>query len=96
MKLFNTIIVFDVFCAANSEDEAMATILAAIRNPESPESPSEKVAIAVTHERNVRAAWAEKSPFVGETISEDDYELLKGKKTLEICKMLTEKAPAKK
>lgn len=96
MRLYNTIMVFDVYCVAESPEEARATILEAIRDGEQPLDPSEQNALPVSREREVRDAWREEKPFVGATVSDEDFERCKGKTTFEVFKMLhvKENAPA--
>lgn len=96
MKVFNCIVVYDVFAVAETEAEAMIAVRAAIQDPD-PETrltPSEHTTLGVTNERQIREAWVDQKPFVGADVSDQDFETLKGKTTIEIFKMLFEKPPA--
>lgn len=90
MKLYNTIVVYDVYCVANSPEEARAAVHRAIHgSPDvEPFPPSEQVAMETTAKRNVRSAWEQQGPFVADDVSDDDFECVKGKKTLEVFEML--------
>lgn len=75
-KLYNTIVVWDVYALAESEEDARAAALANITSGELP--PSEQVAHDVG-KRPVRAAWLGEKPLVGDAVSEADYENARGK-----------------
>lgn len=99
MKLFNTIIVWDVYCVAETEDAARAAVLNAIRTPSAAddgtvtfEIPSEETALECREERHVRDAWVQAKPFVADDVSDADFERVKGKTTLETLQMLHQKA----
>lgn len=98
MKLHNVIIVHDVYVVAETEEDAIKTVLDGIHTAEEPLKPSEQVAIEATDpRRSVRAAWCDERPFVGASISDADFETLKGKSTLDVCKMIyTKPEPEKK
>ncbi len=91
MKLWNVIIVHDVFALAESPEKAREVILAAIHNGELP--PCDQNAIPVNHERSIREAWREQKPFVAEDVSDKDFESIKGKTTLEIFGQIFSKMP---
>lgn len=55
--------------------------------------PSESTAIETREERNVRQAWRDEKPLVGNDVSDVDFEKLKGKTTLDVFKMLYHKDP---
>lgn len=88
MKLYNVIVVYDVYAVAESPEEAREAILAAIADAEEPLNPSEQTALPVTRERDVREAWLTEKPFIGATVSDEDFERCKGKTTLDVFKML--------
>jgi hypothetical protein len=91
MKIFNTVIVYDVYCVAESPEHAREAALANIRDAADPLPPSEQVALEVRAEREIRAAWAESGPLVGADVSDGDFAKLKGKKMMEIFAMLHKK-----
>lgn len=90
MRLFRTVIVFDVVCAAETEEEARKAVRAHIREGY---KASEEVATEITHERNIRAAWRDEKPFVGDDVSDADFERVKGKTTIEVFEMLHVRDP---
>ncbi len=74
-KLFNTIIVWDVYAIAEDEADARA---AAIANILEGLPASEQVAREVGKQA-VRAAWVNEKPLVGSAVSDEDFEKIKGK-----------------
>lgn len=93
MKLFNTIIVYDCYVLAESEEEARAALLANIKADLEP--PSSENAIETREERNVREAWRDKKPMVGDMVSDADFNRAKGKTTIEVFNMLHVRDPKK-
>jgi hypothetical protein len=93
-KLFNTIIVYDVYTWAENEEDANAAALAMIRDHEEPEPPSEQNSLEVNRQP-VRAAWLAKRPIVGAAVSDADFERVKGKTCEQVHAELTKK-PDKK
>lgn len=91
MRLWNTIIVYDVYALAETPEKAREVIMAAINGGEL--QPSDQNAIPVNHERSIRESWKEQRPFVGEDVSDKDFESIKGKNTLEIFQMIFSKQP---
>ena len=53
----------------------------------------EQTALAVTKEREIRTAWREEKVIVAADVSDDDFEKLKGKTTLDVFNMLHTKQP---
>lgn len=98
MKLFNVIIVWDVYCAAESHEEARKAAMEFITHevPAERLPPSESTALETREERNVRQAWRDEKPLVGNDVSDTDFEKLKGKTTLDVFKMLYTKESAPK
>lgn len=96
MKLYNTIVVFDVYSVAENEEDARAAVLANIRQP-IPEGlrATEENALEVRELRSIRSTWLDQKPCVGEGVSDEDFQKLKGKTTQEIFEMLHLKKPAK-
>lgn len=91
MKVHNVIIVFDVYAVAEEPAAAREAIIAAINNGEI--KISDQNAIPVNHERSIRDSWRDERPFIGADVSDEDFESLKGKTTLEIFKMIMTKEP---
>lgn len=91
MKLFNTILVWDVCVIAESEEAARAAVYAMITATEDPLKPSDSTAIEAREERNIRTAWRDERPIVGADVSDDDFETLKGKTVVEAHAMLYKK-----
>jgi hypothetical protein len=93
VKLFNTVIVFDVYCVAESADKAREMALIHVREGL---PPSEQVGLEVTSDRSIREAWREEKPLVGSDVSDGDFAKLKGKTTIQTFEMLHKKPePAK-
>lgn len=88
MRLYNTIIVFDVYTIARSAEAARAAILAAIADGL---DAQEMVAKEVTHERSIRASWVDQTPYVAPEVSDEELALLKGMNTLEVFQRLYKK-----
>lgn len=86
MKLYNVIIIHDVYCVANDPEEARAAVRAAIKEDF---APTEQTALETRFESNVRASWRDQKPFVGNDISDEDFDkLVKGSTTIEMFKKL--------
>ncbi len=98
MKLFSVIKVYDVYVAAESAEEASMTIIKAIRNsdPETLLAPNEATVNEARNERDVHERWRDLKPFVGDDVSDADFETLKGKTTIQILDMLHPKQPKAK
>ena len=86
MKLFNVVKAWDVYVAAESEEEALKALAAHIRTEGL--RVSEETAIEVREERNVRAAWRDEKPLVADDVSDADFDRLKGKTTIELFEIL--------
>lgn len=95
MKLYQTIIIFDVVAAANSEEAARRALLALVRDGVDPQAPNEIVAREITHEREIRNAMREDKPIVGADVSDADFETVKGRTNMEMFKRLYTKEPPK-
>lgn len=88
MRLFNTIVVYDVYCVAENEEDARN---AALANIVSGLPPSEQVARDVGRQP-VRTAWLKEGPLVGDAVSEADFQKLKGKTTQDVWEELNLKS----
>ena len=90
MKLYNTIIVWDVYTVAESPEEAHSAALATIKGIASDDvlPHSTDAQVEVTNEREIREAWLAERPLVAGDVSDADFETLKGKTTLDVYKLL--------
>lgn len=89
MKLYNTIIVYDVYAVAENEEDARAAVLANIRlQPPDSLRATEENALEVRELRSIRSIWLDQKPCVGESVSDEDFERLRGKTTKDIFEML--------
>lgn len=86
MKLYNVVIIHDVFVVGNDPEKAREAVLAAIREGA---TPSEMTALEARTEGNICQSWREQKPFVAADISDDDFEKkIKGHTTIELWKSL--------
>ncbi len=87
MKLYNVIILFDVYAVAESGEAARDAVMQFISNGDLP--PSESKAIESREERNIRQSWRDQKPIVGADVTDDDFEKkIKGHTTIEIYQSL--------
>lgn len=90
-KVFNTIVIYDVYVVAENHEDARAAAIAAIAEGD---PPTEQTALEARNENNIRESWRDKKPLVGSAVSDGDFEKCKGKTTLEIYRDLyASKAP---
>lgn len=85
MKLYNTVIVFDVFVVAETPEAAREAALGALREDL---APSEQVATEVTRPNTIRAAWANQPPFVAADVTDADFATLQAKDTAAVYAQL--------
>ena len=85
MKLYNTVIVFDVFVVAETPEAARAAALGALREDL---APSEQVATEVTRPNTIRAAWVNQPPFVAADVTDADFATLRDKDTAAVYAQL--------
>ena len=88
MKLFNVIVVYDVCCVAESNEAAWTAVLEMIRAQQDPLAVSTTTAIEAREEKNIRTAWRDERPIVGADVSDEDFEKLRGKTTVQAHAML--------
>jgi len=93
VKLYNTIAIFDVYTVAESNEAARDALLAAIANGQ---KPSEITATETLRESAVRQGFRDERPFVGDDVSDADFQKLKGKTTAQAYEMLYTKQRSKK
>lgn len=86
-KLYNTIIIFDVYTVAKSSEKARETLLHWIQNEQF--KPSESVAHEVRRDPEVRLSWREEKPLVADDITDEEFEkTVKGHTTIQIFEQL--------
>lgn len=98
--LHNVVLVYDVYVVAESSEAARqaAKDLVLAENPEDRLPPNDENALPVNHARAIREAWKTQAPIVAADVSDETFEQIKGKKTLEIFEILgasPKPAPAK-
>lgn len=79
---------WDVYCWAENEADANEAALANIASGELP--PSEYTSYDVG-KQPVRAAWLNEKPLVGNAVSDDDFETVKGKTCKDVWELLNKK-----
>jgi len=89
-KIFNVIVVHDVYAVAESQEAAVAAVKEFIRNGELKAS---ETALPIHNDRNIRDSWREERPVVGSDVSDEDFDKLKGKTTIDIYADLYTKQP---
>lgn len=94
-KLFNTIIVYDVYSFAENQEDARAAALANIRDGEQPLAPSQETALEAGRTQP-RAAWANQAPLVGPAVSDADFDAVKGKTCQQVWDEQNKKAEPEK
>ena len=75
MRLFNTIVIFDMYTVARSPEEAREALLAAIR--EGSATPTENTAKEVTMHNSIRQSWIGQKPWFATDITDEEFEQLK-------------------
>ncbi len=93
MKMWNVIKVWDVYCLAESQEEAEKAAEVHIRQENLEVSQSN--AIETREERNVRQAWRDKKPLVADDVGDADFDRVKGHTTIEVFNMLHVRDPRK-
>lgn len=81
LRLYNTIIIFDVYTIGRTAEEARATLLAAIAAGDA--KPTEMVARELTARGSVRESWVDQPPYIASDVTEEEYKDLKGITTAE-------------
>lgn len=81
LKLYNTIIIFDVYAVAKSPEAANEAVKAWIKSGEL--APSSENALEAREERNIRASWLDERPIIGDDLTDEEFKSLKGKSTAE-------------
>jgi hypothetical protein len=75
LRLYNTIVIFDVYSVGRSPEACRDSLLAAIRAGEV--EPTERVAREVTMQNSIRASWLEQKPWYASDVSDGEFESLK-------------------
>lgn len=84
LRLFNTIIIFDVYTVARTAEAAREGLLSAIRDATNPAEPSENVAREVTMKNSIRQSWMEQKPWYANDVADDEFDVLKEQTTVEL------------
>ena len=87
MKLYNTVVVWDIYVLAESNQAAREAAMSMIQGADQLQ-PSESTAIEVRKENEIRDAWRQESPIVGADIGDADFAKVKGKKVIDVYHML--------
>ncbi len=95
MKLFQTIVIFDVVVAGRDEADARETLLKEVRGQlgADPAEPSEITAKEIRHERDIRSKMREAPPLVGEQLTDEEFLKIKGQTNLAVFMKLYTKRP---
>jgi hypothetical protein len=80
LRIYNTIVVFDVYTVARSPEAAREALIAAIAAGEA--KPTEIAAKEVTMVNSIRQSWTETSPYVAADVTDEEFETLRGITTL--------------
>jgi hypothetical protein len=80
MKVFNVVAMWDVYVIAEEHATAREAFMQLIN--ELP--PSEFKANETRLSQTIRPAWHEQKPLVATDVSEDDFQAIRGKTTLDI------------
>jgi hypothetical protein len=91
MKLYQTIAIFDVVVAAQNETDARLTLakwLHGFNGTVEILAPNELTAREIRNEREIRSAMVSAKPIVGELVTDDEFEQLKGRTNIEVFKNL--------
>lgn len=76
LRLYNTIIFFDVYTIARSGEAAREALIELIRSGQI--EPTESVAKESTMASSIRASQVEQSPLVASDVTDEEFETLKG------------------
>ena len=91
LRLFNTIIIFDVYTVARTAEAAREGLLSAIRASENPAEPSESVAREITMKNSIRLSWVEQKPWYANDVTDDEFAALKENTTMQLFERFYEK-----
>lgn len=84
LRLFNTILIYDVYTVARTAEAARESLLSAIRAGESPVEPTESVAREVTMRNSIRQSWTEQKPYYASDVTDEEFDGLKEHDTLQM------------
>lgn len=76
LRLYNTIVIFDVYMISRSPEEARKALLESIANGDA--KPTEIVAKEITAPNSIRSSWLDQTPYVAGDISDGEFEDLRG------------------
>ena len=91
LRLFNTILIFDVYVVARTAETARECLLAAIRQADDPQQPSESVARDVTMKNSIRQSWVEQKPLYASDVTDEEFEANRPYGTMELYERFYEK-----
>ena len=83
MKIYNAIVLYDVYVVAESGEAARDAVMQFITAGDL--QPSESKAMETREERSIRSSWRDQKPLVGADVSDENFEkLVKGHTTVEV------------
>lgn len=96
MRIFNVIMIHDMYVVAESNTDAVEAVRAFITEQAGTGDvkPTEQTALESRSANNIRESWRKERPLVGPGVSDADFETLKGKTTSEIWDMIYSKPNA--
>ncbi len=89
LRLYNVIVVFDVYCIGEENMPSLEAVQAAISSGMLKASTGNS--LEVREVRQVREAWLEQSPIVADDVSDQDFKSIQGKTTKQVAEMLLTK-----
>jgi hypothetical protein len=91
LRVYNTIVIYDVYTVGHTADSARDSLVAAIASGDA--KPTEIVAKEVTSANSIRASWVEQTPYVAADVTDDEFESIKGNAVGAMWAKLYTKAP---
>ena len=76
LRLYNTIVIYDDYVVARSNEEARQALLASIQSGDT--APTEVVAKEVSMISSVRASKVDERPLIASDVTDDEFEKLRG------------------
>lgn len=90
MKMMNTVVIFDVYCIANTPETATATVLDMIKHGEL--EPTTQKALEM-HLAPIAPRCRNDRAIVADDVSDEDFEKLRGKTVQQAYDFLEKKQP---
>lgn len=91
MRVYNTIVIFDVYTVGRSPEACRETILDAIKAGTI--QPTEIVAKEITMQNSIRASWVDQKPWVAADITDTEFEQIKELTTLQAWDAFYKRTP---